>query len=195
MDTSFAGAARGRAIFDAALSTRFLGLDQPPPGGRSLADTAGAIFKVMADPAANELSRLNEIGRSNAGWPPAGSGEPEPGAEPEPFPGLTPPADGRLSQAEWDGALASLRPARIGLVPAARPADVPAMAGWATFGVDPYEFGPVQVSANAVWVGAVLRSFEDRFGDRAAEAAPGRGTAAACGPAAAHPRARQQDRR
>lgn len=28
----------------------------------------------------------------------------------------------------------------------------------------PFEFGPVQVSANAVWIGSVLRSFEDRFG-------------------------------
>jgi hypothetical protein len=79
------------AMFDAPLSTRFLGLDRPAPGGHSLAGIAGAIFRVMTDPAASEeLSRLNEIDRRNAGWPPVGSGEPEPGVEPEQFPGLAP---------------------------------------------------------------------------------------------------------
>ena len=161
-------------MFGAPLSMRFLGLDQPPPGGHSLADIAGAIFDVTMDPAANEeLSRLNEIDRRNAGWPPAGDDEPGPGAEPEPFPGLAPPAEAKLSQAERDAALASLAPARVGLVPAARPADVPAAAGWVTFGVDPYEFGPVRVTRNAIWVGAVLRSFEDRFGATLLKLGPG----------------------
>jgi hypothetical protein len=152
-------------MFDAPLSTQFLGLGQAPPGGHSLADIVGAIVNVATNPAANEeLSRLNEIDRDNAGWPPPGSGEPGPEAAPEPFPGLAPPAEGRLAAAERDAALRSLRSSRIGLVRAARPADVPAAAGWSCFGVDPYEFGSVRVSANAVWVGAVLRSFEDRFG-------------------------------
>ena len=126
--------ASGPAImFDAPLTMQFLGLDHPPPGGHSLADIAVAIFDVTTDPAASEeLTRLNEIDRRNAGWPSAGHdepeprAEPEPGAEPEPFPGLAPPVEGRLTQAERDGALASLAPARIGLVPAARSAAAPA---------------------------------------------------------------------
>lgn len=161
-------------MFDAPLSMRFLGLDRPPPGGHSLADIAGAIFDVTTDPAANEeLTRLNEIDRRTAGWPPAGNDEPGRDAEPEPFPGLAPPAEGRLTQTERDSALASLAPARIGLVPATRSPDVPAVAGWSTFGLEPYEFGPVRVSANAVWVGAVLRSFEDRFGATLLKLGPG----------------------
>jgi hypothetical protein len=161
-------------LWDTPLSKRFLGRDQPPPGGHSLGDIASAIFKVMTDPSASaELDRLNEIDRQNAAQQPPGRDEPDHDEEPEPFPGLAPPADGGLTQAERDSALASLPPARIGLVPAVRPADVPAIAGWVVFGVDPYEFGPVQVSRNAVWVGAVLRSFEDRFGASLLSLGPG----------------------
>lgn len=168
------GASGPAVMFDAPLSMRFLGLDRPPPGGHSLADIAGAIFDVTTDPAANEeLSRLNEIDRRNAGWPSVGAGEAGPGAEPESFPGLAPPATVPLTGAERDAALASLAPARIGLVPAARPADVPAAVGWVTFGVDPYEFGTIRVTRNAVWVGAVLRSFEDRFGATLLKLGPG----------------------
>jgi hypothetical protein len=50
---------------------------------------------------------------------------------------------------------------------------VPAVVGWSTFGVEPYEFGPVRVYANSVWVGAVLRSFEDRFGATLLKLGPG----------------------
>jgi hypothetical protein len=71
-------------------------------------------------------------------------------------------------------ALAELPPARVGLVPARRPADVPATVGWAVFGADgPAESDPVQWSANAVWVGSVLRSFEDRFGATLLKLGPG----------------------
>jgi len=151
-------------LYDTPLSREFLGLGQPPPGGHGLGDIASAIFKVMTDPSANaELERLSEIDRRNAVPLPFPPAEPDP-RERQPFPGLAPPADGRLSQAERDAALASLQPARIGLVPARRPADVPATVGWSVFGTDgPSEF-PVHCSANAVWVGSVLRSFEDRFG-------------------------------
>jgi Domain of unknown function (DUF4253) len=126
------------------------------------------------DPAADaELERLNEIDRRNATQQPAGPGEPGHRDEPEPFPGLAPATGGRLTQAERDSALASLPAARIGLIPASRPADVPATVGWVTFGVDPYEFGQFQVSRNAVWVGSVLRSFEDRFGASLLNLGPG----------------------
>jgi hypothetical protein len=162
------------ALWDAPLSNRFLGLDQPAPGGHSLGDIAAAIVKVMMDPAANaELERLNEIDRRNAGQQPAGPGEPGHHPQAEPFPGLAPATGGGLTQAEREAAFAALQPARIGLVAARRPADVPAAVGWVTFGVDPYEFGPVQVPANAVWVGSVLRSFEDRFGASLLHLGPG----------------------
>ena len=160
--------------FDAPLSSRFLGLDEPPPGGHSLADIVGAIVNVVTDPSAREeMDRLNEIDRRNAGWPPPGYGEPRRGVEPEPFPGLAPATGGNLAAAEREGALGSLASARIGLVPAARPADVLATAGRSCCGVDPFEFGPVQVSANAVWIGSVLRSFEDRFGATLLKLGPG----------------------
>jgi uncharacterized protein DUF4253 len=98
----------------------------------------------------------------------------ERGQRARPFPGLAPPADGRLTQAERDAALASLQPARIGLVPARRPADVPATVGWAVFGVDgPSESGPVRWSANTAWIASVLRSFEDRFGAALLKLGPG----------------------
>jgi Domain of unknown function (DUF4253) len=118
----------------------------------------------MSDPQANqELEHLNEIDRRNAGQQSAQPDEPEPGEEPEPFPRLAPPGQVRLSSAERETLLASLPPARIGLVPASRPADVPAIVGWDAFGYDPdpYEFG------------AALRSFEDRFGAVLLKLGPG----------------------
>jgi hypothetical protein len=161
-------------LYDTPLSNQFLGLGQPPPGGHGLGDIVSAIVKVMTDPSANaELERLNEIDRRNAVPLPFPPAEPDP-REGQPFPGLAPPAGDGLSQAERDAALASLEPARVGLVPARRPADVPATVGWAVFGADgPSEFGPVQWSANAVWVGSVLRSFEDRFGATLLKLGPG----------------------
>jgi Domain of unknown function (DUF4253) len=162
------------ATWDTPLSRQFLGLDTPPPEGHGLGDIAGAVLRVMMDPSANaELSQLSELDRRNALPLPFQPREPEPDDKAGPFRGLAPPADGGLSRAEREGALASLPPARIGLVPAARPADVPALVGWVTFGVDPYCFGPVQVSANGVWVAAVLRSFEDRFGATLLSLGPG----------------------
>lgn len=46
------------------------------------------------------------------------------------FPGLAPPAGTPLSPGELDDVLRSLPPRRIGLVPAARPADVLPLTGW-----------------------------------------------------------------
>lgn len=173
-DGQFEDTSGPAGLYDMPLSREFLGLGQPPPGGHGLGDIASAIFNVMTDPSAQaELERLNELDRRNAVPLPFPLAEPDP-PERRPFPGLAPPADGTLSQAERDAALASLRPARIGLIPARRPADVPAAAGWGCFGVDgPAEFGPVRTSANAVWVGSVLRSFEDRFGATLLKLGPG----------------------
>jgi hypothetical protein len=71
------------------------------------------------------------------------------------FPGLAPRQDQELSGAELDAALGWFGPARIGLVPAARPADVLALVGYngTANGYDTPEL-----------LSAVLRSWEDRFG-------------------------------
>lgn len=71
------------------------------------------------------------------------------------FPGLTPAEPSILPSSELEEALDSLPPARIGLVPAGRPADVLSRIGW-TGGTNRYET-PLQIAA-------VLRSWEDRFG-------------------------------
>jgi hypothetical protein len=72
------------------------------------------------------------------------------------FPGLAPGSDGPLSGAELDAALGMMRPARLGLVPASRPSDVLALAGFTWFGSS-YEGRPAELTA-------VLRSWEERFG-------------------------------
>jgi hypothetical protein len=170
-DEEFGDTSGPAELYDTPLSNEFLGLGQPPPGWHSLADIVAAIVTA----AQAELDRLNEIDRRNAVPLPFPPAEPDPRAG-QPFPGLAPPADGKLSQAERDAALGSLQPARIGLVPAQRPADVPAAVGWSVFGADgPDEFGAVQWSANAVWVASVLRSFEDRFGATLLKLGPGAG--------------------
>jgi hypothetical protein len=86
------------------------------------------------------------------------------------FPGLAPPEDSRLSMAQRQQILDSLPPAPIGLVPAGRPADVLPTVGWITFGEleEP-------MPANAVWIAAVLRSWEARFGARLLNVGPGAG--------------------
>lgn len=125
-------------------------------------DVARYFYGQPADVA--EIDRFDAAAFLAARWqdcePPVGQG----GTGHGPFPGLARATGAKLSQAERDAVLASLQPARIGLVPAARPADVPAIVGWSAFGVEPYDYPPVPVSSNAVWVAAVLRTFEDRFG-------------------------------
>jgi hypothetical protein len=76
------------------------------------------------------------------------------------FPGLAPAADVSLSKDQLAAALGSLSPARIGLVPASRPADVLPMLGWS---------GAANGMDNALPIAAVLRSWEERFGARLLE--------------------------
>jgi Domain of unknown function (DUF4253) len=71
------------------------------------------------------------------------------------FPGLSPAITGELDAEQVRRALYQYtRPARIGLVPAQRPADILARLGWQ---------GAVNSRATAD-ITAVLRSWEDRFG-------------------------------
>jgi hypothetical protein len=71
------------------------------------------------------------------------------------FPGLAPGQDQAMTEAELDAALSCFGPARIGLVPAARPADVLALVGFNGTGNG---YGTPEL------LSAVLRSWEDRFG-------------------------------
>lgn len=73
------------------------------------------------------------------------------------FPGLAAAEGTSLSQDEIQQVLTSLRPARLGLVPASRPADVLPSIGWSGFA--PGTDGTLSLAA-------VLRSWEDRFGAR-----------------------------
>jgi Domain of unknown function (DUF4253) len=71
------------------------------------------------------------------------------------FPGLAPGQDQQLTSAELAAALRWFHPARIGLVPAVRPADVLALVG---FNGTANGYGTPEL------LSAVLRSWEDRFG-------------------------------
>jgi hypothetical protein len=70
------------------------------------------------------------------------------------FPGLAQAEDHQLSAGQFDRVLSRLGPARVGLVPASRPADALPMLGWN------------DALVTAVPQAAVLRSWEDRFGAR-----------------------------
>jgi hypothetical protein len=70
------------------------------------------------------------------------------------FPGLAPAEDQQLSEDRIDTMLGGLGAARLGLVPASRPAEALPMLGWNEAFVD------------ALGIAAVLRSWEDRFGAR-----------------------------
>jgi hypothetical protein len=72
------------------------------------------------------------------------------------FPGLAPGQDQALTEAELARALGCFGPARIGLVPAARPADVLALV---RYNGTVNHFGAVPELLSAA-----LRSWEDRFG-------------------------------
>ena len=71
------------------------------------------------------------------------------------FPGLAAPEDTRLSPGRLDEVLGSLAAARIGLVPASRPADALPLIGWTP-----------SDQSDALPIAAVVRSWEDRFGAR-----------------------------
>jgi hypothetical protein len=71
------------------------------------------------------------------------------------FPGLALRQDDQLADADVDEALRTLPAARIGLVPASRPADVLAVVGYN---------GTVNRYGTPAPMSAVLRSWEDRFG-------------------------------
>lgn len=73
----------------------------------------------------------------------------------EQFPGPAPAQEQMLTEAELARALDWFGPARIGLVPAARPADVLALVGYN---------GTVNRYGTPELLSAVLRSWEDRFG-------------------------------
>lgn len=70
------------------------------------------------------------------------------------FPGLAQAEDHQLSAGQFDRVLSGLGPARIGLVPAGRPADALPVLGWN------------EAFVTALPAAAVLRSWEDRFGAR-----------------------------
>lgn len=71
------------------------------------------------------------------------------------FPGLAPPEDTLLTPGRLEDVLDSLAAARIGLVPASRPADVLPLIGWTP-----------SDQSDALPIAAVVRSWEDRFGAR-----------------------------
>ena len=79
---------------------------------------------------------------------------------------LAPAQDITLPGATLTAALGWFQAAHIGLVPASRPADVPATVGWVAF-------SDLMDHPNGVWIGSVLRSFEKRFGARLVKIGPG----------------------
>jgi len=79
------------------------------------------------------------------------------------FPGLAPGEDTKLSMAQLHEFLRWLPAAPIGLVPAARPADVLPTVGWTT--TDQFQ--------TSLPIAAILRSWEARFGARLLTVGPG----------------------
>lgn len=148
-------------------TNEFLGLKGPGEGPNSLADIVLAIAGLAADPHRNaELERINRLDRAEEGWPPPPHApSAEQAREPRPFPGLASAVQDRLSAAELTAALASMQPARVCLVPAARPADILAVTGWFTTAA--FDDPPMGIA-----VGSVLRSWEDRFGARLLKLGP-----------------------
>jgi hypothetical protein len=88
------------------------------------------------------------------------------------FPGLAAAQRDSLEDATLRRALNALPPARIGLIAAGRPADALPVAGWAPF--DDYrDYGPYESVPPPVWIAAVLRSWETRFGASLLTVGPG----------------------
>jgi hypothetical protein len=80
----------------------------------------------------------------------------------EEFPGLAPAETERLAAAELHQAVSALSSLYLGLVSARRPADVLAAVGWSAAEWDE----PGTSRAQSLQIGAVLRSWEARFGAR-----------------------------
>jgi hypothetical protein len=79
---------------------------------------------------------------------------------------LAPAQDVALPAATVTAALGWFQAAHVGLVPARRAADVPAAVGWVAF-------SDLMDHPNGVWIGSVLRSFENRFGATLVKIGPG----------------------
>jgi hypothetical protein len=77
------------------------------------------------------------------------------------FPGLAPAEGVPLPAADLERAVSARPPSYLGLVAADHPSDVPATVGWSVFGVD-----GLGLEARSLEIGAVLRSWETRFGAR-----------------------------
>jgi hypothetical protein len=87
------------------------------------------------------------------------------------FPGLAPAEKVALPRDELRRTVATLPGAYLGLVSASRPAYVPAVVGWSVFGTDFNSPDPLSPDfylpgARSLKIGAVLRSWEERFGAR-----------------------------
>jgi hypothetical protein len=87
------------------------------------------------------------------------------------FPGLAPAERVSLPPDELRRAVAAMPAAHLGLVSAGRSADVPAVVGWSVFGTDFDSPDPLSLDfylpgARSLKIGAVLRSWEERFGAR-----------------------------
>jgi hypothetical protein len=154
-------------------SNEFLGLNQSGDlGPGDFAKLVLGIVRLGEDPDADsEFRRLNkldweEVSPEYGEWATRSRAREARRAD-IPFPGLAPATDGSLSSAARRAALRSLRLARIGLVAARRPADVLAAVGWTA--TDDYRDG----HPNGLWIGAVLRSWENRFGARLLAIGPG----------------------
>jgi hypothetical protein len=108
-------------------------------------DAASVLARAWASNQPHQKEYEREPGFFADWFPPFGSQ----------FPGPAPGQDQALTEPELDRALSWLGPARIGLVPAARPADVLALAGYN---------GTANGYRTPEELSAVLRSWEDRFG-------------------------------
>jgi hypothetical protein len=137
-----------------------------------LVEPAAELFERPSDLAA--LDRLNAADVLTFRWEDVEGPETGEGwwlAERAPFtrrfPGLAAAVAERAADAELRDVLGSLPPAHLGLVPAARAADVLPLAGW--LATDAFE----SAFEGALPFAAVLRSWEDRFGARLLRVGPG----------------------
>lgn len=149
-------------------------LQPDPPEHREPGQDPFFGFFHRADPALlDEMSALDVLAaRWDAGLKYAGAGwardrAPYGGR----FPGLAPAEHVSLPADELRRVVSALPAAHLGLVSASRPADVPAVVGWSVFGTDFNSPDPRSVEfylpgARSLEIGAVLRSWEARFGAR-----------------------------